>query len=53
MKVGDVHDMHRYPGPGSPEPEATRAAVLGEFGGLGLGIEKHTWSKEQWGYRNV
>ncbi|HXG10534.1 MAG TPA: glycoside hydrolase family 2 TIM barrel-domain containing protein [Gemmataceae bacterium] len=53
MKVGDVHDIHRYPGPGSPEPEPTRAAVLGEFGGLGLPIEGHTWSKETWGYRNT
>ena len=35
-KVGDVLDMHSYPGPGAPEPEETRAAVLGEFGGLGL-----------------
>jgi hypothetical protein len=53
MKVGDVHDMHRYPGPGSPEPEPARVAVLGEFGGLGLGVEKHTWSDKQWGYRTV
>ncbi len=53
MKVGDVHDIHVYPGPGSPPPEPTRAAVLGEFGGLGLGIEKHTWSEKQWGYRTV
>ena len=29
--VGDVHDMHKYPGPGSPEPEANRAAVLGRI----------------------
>jgi hypothetical protein len=53
MKVGDVHDVHRYPGPASPDPEPARAAVLGEFGGLGLGIEKHTWSEKQWGYRTV
>ncbi|HEV3118286.1 MAG TPA: glycoside hydrolase family 2 TIM barrel-domain containing protein, partial [Gemmataceae bacterium] len=32
MAVGDVHDIHVYPGPGSPVPETGRAAVLGEFG---------------------
>jgi hypothetical protein len=51
--VGDVHDVHIYPGPGSPEPEAKRAAVLGEFGGLGLGVDGHTWSKKTWGYRGA
>jgi predicted amidohydrolase YtcJ len=48
--VGDVHDIHVYPGPGSPAPEDKRAAVLGEFGGLGLGIEGHSWAKKTWGY---
>jgi hypothetical protein len=51
--VGDVHDIHVYPGPGSPRPTASRAAVLGEFGGLGLPLEGHTWQgKENWGYRS-
>ena len=51
--VGDVHDMHKYPGPGSPEPEADRAVVLGEFGGLGLPVHGHTWQSEKnWGYRS-
>lgn len=51
--VGDVHDIHVYPGPGSPRPTDTRAAVLGEFGGLGLPLEGHTWQgKENWGYRS-
>lgn len=52
-KVGDVIDIHAYPGPGSPKPEATRAAVLGEFGGLGLPLAGHTWQNEaNWGYRS-
>jgi hypothetical protein len=38
--AGDVHDFHVYPGPSSPDPEPTRAAVLGEFGGLGLGVDE-------------
>jgi beta-galactosidase/beta-glucuronidase len=51
--VGDVNDLHKYPGPGSPEPEANRAVVLGEFGGLGLPMRGHTWQSEKnWGYRS-
>ncbi len=50
MKVGDVHDIHVYPGPGSPDPEPARAAVLGEFGGLGLGVDGHTWTDKNWSY---
>ncbi len=51
--VGDVNDMHKYPGPGAPEPEQNRAIVLGEFGGLGLPISGHTWQAEKnWGYRS-
>jgi hypothetical protein len=51
--VGDVNDMHKYPGPGSPEPEQNRASVLGEFGGLGLPLSGHTWQSEKnWGYRS-
>lgn len=51
--VGDVHDIHVYPGPSSPQPTNIRAAVLGEFGGLGLPMEGHTWQgKENWGYRS-
>ena len=52
-KVGDVNDIHRYPGPGAPLPEENRAAVLGEFGGLGLPVEGHTWQQENWGYLNL
>lgn len=51
--VGDVHDIHNYPHPISPEPEAERAVVLGEFGGLGLPIKQHTWEEENWGYTNL
>ena len=51
--VGDVVDMHNYPGPGSPDPAPDRAAVLGEFGGLGLGVDGHTWAKRAWGYRQM
>ena len=50
--VGDVIDVHRYPGPGAPKLESSRAAVLGEFGGLGLPMPDHTWqSQANWSYR--
>lgn len=52
-KVGDVADLHAYPGPAMPPVEKGRAAMLGEFGGLGLPIETHTWvDKGNWGYRS-
>jgi beta-galactosidase/beta-glucuronidase len=52
--VGDVHDIHSYPGPAAPPNEEHRVAVLGEFGGLGLPIADHTWQAEKnWGYRNL
>ena len=51
--VGDVHDIHSYPGPAPPPNELNRAVVLGEFGGLGLPVKGHTWQDEKnWGYRN-
>ena len=50
MRVGDLIDMHSYPGPDSPAPESRRAAVLGEFGGLGLPVKEHSWSTNCWGY---
>lgn len=51
--AGDVIDLHSYPGPEAPPPEPTRASVLGEFGGLGLGVPGHQWSDTIWGYRRV
>jgi len=51
--AGDVHDIHSYPNPNCPPLEEKRAACLGEFGGLGLAIDGHTWKKESWGYRGM
>jgi hypothetical protein len=51
--VGDVIDIHSYPGPGVSKLEVNRAAVLGEFGGLGLGVTNHTWSRQVWGYQGM
>jgi len=52
-KVGDVMDIHNYPGPAMPRLEPNRAVVLGEFGGLGLPLKGHLWQEEgNWGYRS-
>ena len=51
--VGHIVDLHRYPGPTIPKLEEHRAAVLGEYGGLGLPLEGHTWqARNNWGYRS-
>ena len=42
-QVGDLRDIHVYPGPGMPEVEDNRAAVLGEFGGQALVVEDNLW----------
>jgi hypothetical protein len=52
-KCGDVIDAHSYPNPKCPPLEEKRASVLGEFGGLGLAVEGHTWKKESWGYKGM
>jgi len=49
--AGNTTDVHQYPGPSMPALERGRAAVLGEFGGLGLPTRGHTWQDEKnWGY---
>jgi hypothetical protein len=50
MRVGDLVDMHNYPGPDAPNADLHRAAVLGEYGGLGFVVPDHIWSTNFWGY---
>lgn len=54
--VGHIVDLHNYPQPAMPRPDlfgAKQAIVLGEFGGLGLPLEGHTWiEKGNWGYKS-
>jgi beta-galactosidase/beta-glucuronidase len=41
---GDFDDRHIYVGPGEPpRPSATRAAALGEYGGVGELVPGHMW----------
>jgi hypothetical protein len=52
---GHICDLHNYPDPALPHPDYIgdkQALVLGEFGGLGLPVEYHTWTnKDNWGYQ--
>ncbi len=41
--AGDVYDVHDYQGPGLPSPDATRASMDGEHGGLTLNVPGHVW----------
>lgn len=54
--TGDILDIHNYPDANMPDPQyfgKVQALVLGEFGGLGLPIEGHTWlDKNNWGYQS-
>jgi len=54
--AGHILDFHNYPDPGIPDPRlfgAKQIIVLGEFGGLGLPLEDHTWqAKDNWGYQS-
>jgi beta-galactosidase/beta-glucuronidase len=54
--VGHIMDLHNYPEPLMPHPDLfgqKQILVLGEFGGLGLPVENHTWqTRNNWGYQN-
>jgi beta-galactosidase/beta-glucuronidase len=54
--VGHIMDLHNYPDPIMPHPDiygSKQILVLGEYGGLGLPIEGHTWQdKNNWGYQS-
>ena len=49
---GDILDLHHYPDPNMFLYDPRRATVLGEYGGIGLGVGGNTWvnDKKNWGY---
>jgi len=52
---GDIYDIHSYPTPKMPPIKnlKSRAAVIGEFGGLGFEINDHIWTfNEKFVYRD-
>jgi hypothetical protein len=51
--VGDLNDSHNYPFPETPAADSSRAAVAGEFGGLGLPLPGHEWSSDYWSYQTL
>ncbi len=54
--TGHIFDIHNYPDAVMPRPELfgdKQILALGEFGGLGLPVEGHTWQeKDNWGYQS-
>jgi hypothetical protein len=48
---GDIYDNHAYVGPGTPAQPGGRAAVDGEYGGLGLRVDGHMFDPEH-GFAN-
>ena len=49
--VGDILDLHNYPGPELYFYDPQRVTVLGEYGGIGLALDDHLWAKDKnWGY---
>lgn len=49
--VGDMLDLHNYPGPDMYLYDGQRSTVLGEYGGIGLALEGHLWASDRnWGY---
>ncbi|MCH7411303.1 beta-galactosidase [Belliella sp. DSM 111904] len=54
--TGDIIDLHNYPAATMPDPAIygkDNVIVLGEFGGLGLPVDGHTWQdKDNWGYQS-
>lgn len=49
--TGDLLDLHHYPHPDLYLFDATRATVLGEYGGIGLVMREHLWGPDRnWGY---
>ena len=49
--VGDILDSHHYPQPKMRIWDTEMVNVLGEYGGIGLPVEGHTWvDQRNWGY---
>ena len=49
--VGDMLDLHNYPGPDMYLYDGQRPTVLGEYGGIGLALDGHLWASDRnWGY---
>ena len=56
QEPGHIFDIHNYPDAAMPDPNiygSKYVLALGEYGGLGLPVEGHTWQqKDNWGYQS-
>ena len=53
-EFGDILDVHHYPCPAMNVFERKFVNVLGEYGGIGMPVEGHTWIIDRkWGYGKV
>jgi len=56
VEPGHIFDIHNYPDASMPRADLfgdKYVLALGEFGGLGLPVEGHTWQqKDNWGYQS-
>ena len=52
---GDILDSHNYPRPVMKfRSNGAQIDVLGEYGGIGMAVEGHTWQPENnWGYQGL
>lgn len=52
LQCGDIHDIHFYSAPDVRIIDRTRVNVMGEYGGIGLGVKDHYWNPKMknWGY---
>lgn len=49
--VGDILDLHNYPGPAMYLSDPEMVNALGEYGGIGYAVEGHLWEPDRnWGY---
>jgi len=49
-KVGDVDDVHSYPAPAFPTPDANQASANGEYGGIGFLLKGHLYRGDNFNY---
>ncbi|MBA3937105.1 MAG: glycoside hydrolase family 2 [Planctomycetes bacterium] len=49
-KIGDVDDVHSYPPPAHPAPDAHQAAACGEYGGIGHLLKGHLYRGDDFAY---
>ena len=52
---GDILDSHNYPRPKMLlRSDGEQIDLVGEYGGIGMAVEGHTWKKEgNWGYKGL